>query len=444
MTPRIGTPEEFHELREWLDKVGLPDEREQPDHPLVRFFSRSQPRPRSELGQPLLEDLGLAVPADTEGWIRPSVDLYRMAGLYLVSDSFASIQAGMAPFDAVFPPSAFGTRLFMRSLPKEPAPTALDLCAGAAPAALILARAGAREVTATDLSHRAAHFATFNARLNGLPRIESLQGDTFEAVRGRKFHLIAAQPPFIPDFGQKYMFLNSGEIGHTIPQRILSELPEYLEPGGSFHAVLSLFEDASATVSGRIRGWLGEAGDRFDIFVFERLRRNARDAFSMEQGEKEETAAAWQEVCERRGLTDSVLSVIVLQRHASTRPAITASRHVDAPDWERIRDYIALHQDTGIAARLREGKLADAPSLSVLSSSRHEDGREIETVELYTSHPFPDRRALPAELSGLLPLCDGTRSGAEVLAALPQRPEEALFWREVESLVREGFLELRG
>lgn len=431
-------------MREWLDQVGLPDERERPDEPLVRFFSRSEPRPRSELAQPLLEELGLAIPAETEGWIRPAVDLYQMAGLYLVSDSFSAIQAGRAPFDAVFPPAAFGTRLFLRSLPKEPSPSALDLCAGAAPAALVMARAGAREVTATDLSHRAAHFATFNAHLNGFPYIESLQGDTFEAVRGRRFHRIAAQPPFIPDFGQKYMFLNSGEIGHTIPERIVAELPEYLEPGGSFHAVISIFEDASATVTQRLRDWLGNAQEEFDVFVFERLRRNARDAFSEVLGEKPETAAAWREVCERRGLTDSVLSVIVLDRHASPRPAITASRHVDAPDWERIRDFIALHQDTGIAARLRAGKLADAPGLNVLSSSRYEDGREIETVEMYTSHPFPDRRTLPSELSGLLPLCDGTRSGAEVLAALPRRPEDSLFWRELESLVREGFLELRG
>lgn len=443
MTPRIGTPEEFRRLREWLDKVGLPDEREQPDHPLVRFFSREEPRRRSELGQPLLEDLGLAVAAEDDGWIRPAVSLYFLAGLYLVSDSFAAIQAGTAPFDAVFPPAAFGTRLFLRSLPKTPVATALDLCAGAAPAALIMARAGAREVTATDLSHRAAHFAIFNAHLNGFPHIESLQGDTFEAVRGRKFQRIAAQPPFIPDFGQKYMFLNSGEIGHTIPERIVSELPDYLEPGGTFHAVISIFEDSSATVTQRLRDWLGNAREEFDVFVFERLRRDARDAFSVEQGEKAATAAAWREVCERRGLTDSVLSVIVLERHASPRPAMTASRHVDAPDWAPIRDYIALHRDAGIAARLREGKLAEAPSLNVLSSSRYQDGREIETVELYTSHPFPDRRTLPAELSGLLPLCDGTRSGGEVLAALPHRPEDSLFWRELESLVREGYLVAR-
>ena len=73
----------------------------------------------------------------------------------------------------------------------------LDVCCGSGIQALAAAAAGASHVTASDISPRAVRFTRFNAALNAQPSVIALCGDGLDAVRGERFDVILANPPFV-------------------------------------------------------------------------------------------------------------------------------------------------------------------------------------------------------------------------------------------------------
>src|SRR5437868_1837073 len=75
----------------------------------------------------------------------------------------------------------------------------LDLCTGSGVIAVSLAREyPAAEVVATEVSPAAAALARRNAARNGVAeRVDIRDGDLFAPVRGERFDIIAANPPYI-------------------------------------------------------------------------------------------------------------------------------------------------------------------------------------------------------------------------------------------------------
>ncbi len=71
----------------------------------------------------------------------------------------------------------------------------LDLGTGSGILA-IAAAAHSGSVMATDLNPRAREFCMFNTALNGVTNVEFREGNAFEPVRGERFDLILANPPF--------------------------------------------------------------------------------------------------------------------------------------------------------------------------------------------------------------------------------------------------------
>ena len=86
----------------------------------------------------------------------------------------------------------------LERLPAAPAaPAVADLGTGSGAIALALAHARpAARVCAVDLSAEALDVARDNGRRLGLP-VEWLQGDWWNAVAGRRFDLVASNPPYI-------------------------------------------------------------------------------------------------------------------------------------------------------------------------------------------------------------------------------------------------------
>ncbi|MPN60486.1 Release factor glutamine methyltransferase [bioreactor metagenome] len=119
----------------------------------------------------------------------------------------------------------------------------LDLCAGSGAIGLSIAKLhpGAR-VTLADVSEDAcAVIAENRARLN--IEAEILAGDLFEPVLGRKFDLIACNPPYVetaaladlqPEVRKEPMLaLDGGADGLSFYRRIAGAYREYLSPGGA-------------------------------------------------------------------------------------------------------------------------------------------------------------------------------------------------------------------
>jgi release factor glutamine methyltransferase len=137
--------------------------------------------------------------------------------------------------------------------PLTPGSHVLDLCSGSGVLAIAAARAGAAEVTAVDVSRRAALAVALNARLNGVS-VRALRGDLFEPVRGERFDLIVSNPPYIPSVDDALpsrgpgRALDAGVTGRAFLDRICASAHDHLAPGGAVLLIHSSFNSEQATL----------------------------------------------------------------------------------------------------------------------------------------------------------------------------------------------------
>jgi release factor glutamine methyltransferase len=130
----------------------------------------------------------------------------------------------------------------------------LDLCTGSGAVAISAALAGARSVTAVDVTRRAAWTVRLNARLNGA-RVDARVGDLWEAVRGERFDVITANPPYLPAADEDLpergarRHTDGGRSGRALLDRIIAGAPAHLEPGGALLVVHSSVNGEEATLA---------------------------------------------------------------------------------------------------------------------------------------------------------------------------------------------------
>ncbi len=141
----------------------------------------------------------------------------------------------------------------------------LDWGTGSGAVALALADEGpGLRVTAVDRSPEALERARANGvRCAGAP-VEWLLSDGFAAVAGRRFDVIAANPPYLSpaDLAEAPAELGfepegalvSGPTGLEAVERIVREAPDHLEPGGW------VLIEVGDTQAGAAEALLGEAG----------------------------------------------------------------------------------------------------------------------------------------------------------------------------------------
>jgi release factor glutamine methyltransferase len=118
----------------------------------------------------------------------------------------------------------------------RPGARVLDVCTGSGVVGVSAALAGG-DVTSLDVSRRALACAWLNARLNGT-RLRVRRGDLLAPVAGERFHVIAANPPYVPaerdtlpSAGAARAW-DAGRDGRAILDRLLAEAPPLLAPGG--------------------------------------------------------------------------------------------------------------------------------------------------------------------------------------------------------------------
>ncbi|MCC6833133.1 MAG: peptide chain release factor N(5)-glutamine methyltransferase [Thermoleophilia bacterium] len=111
-------------------------------------------------------------------------------------------------------------------------------------------------VTAVDVSPAAVAVAASNATANGLT-VETLRGDGFAAVAGRRFGLIVANPPYRsdaeleaaePELGfEPRGALAAGPAGDECIARLAAEAPAHLEAGGWLLCEIGMAQAGRAT-----------------------------------------------------------------------------------------------------------------------------------------------------------------------------------------------------
>ena len=118
----------------------------------------------------------------------------------------------------------------------------LDLCTGSGAIAISLAKNKKLKITATDISQEALRYARENTSLNEAD-IEILEGNLFEPVFGRKFHLICSNPPYVKNSeaagmgpevlkNEPHLALFAGDDGLDVMKLIAAQGKDFLYPGG--------------------------------------------------------------------------------------------------------------------------------------------------------------------------------------------------------------------
>src|SRR5262249_22248333 len=117
-----------------------------------------------------IEALGLLLHDDAAGQYHSPISLYPVGGRYFISDRWRHAHGSPLQIAADYVcPALHGlTHRFLELVPQDPCERLLDLCCGTGIAGLQAASLYARQVWAADITPRAALFAEFNRRLNGI------------------------------------------------------------------------------------------------------------------------------------------------------------------------------------------------------------------------------------------------------------------------------------
>ena len=179
--------------------------------------------------------------------------------------------------------------------PRTPVRTALDLGCGCGIQTLYLLR-HAEHVVATDISARALAFTAFNAALAGVSvtgsdsapgaaseadvkpgpasgsgSLELLRGSLLEPVAGRRFDLIASNPPFVltpPAVREAGLpLMEYRDAGGPILPGLVAGLAEHLEPGASAVMLGNWQHRGAGSWRDAVAAWLPEG---LDAWVIER------------------------------------------------------------------------------------------------------------------------------------------------------------------------------
>jgi len=384
------------------------------------------------------------------------VALYPIRDLFIASDRWSNTDhTPRAMFaDIVYPALTKSAKQFLNYTSFEPCDDFLELCAGTAPAALLAART-AKNVWATDIAERSLDFARFNAALNGIHNVTFALGDLFQPVEGRVFDRIAAHPPYVPVLKPAEIFYGGGEVGEEITKRIIAELPAKLKPGGRLYCRTLGTERPKQSFEKRIREWLGEKEQAFDVGLFVLQNLEARQ-FALEEtlnrnGGREEFAQ-WERLFAKNVVRELVIGVVVVQRLSGQRPAFTLRRTIGgetsvltlnwAMNWE------AEMQTEGAEERLFRARLVATPGSEIIVRHVLRDGEITpESFTLSIEAPFATSCKVQPWMALLLPRCDGKTSVADLFEVakqngwiVPETPAQE-FCRLLATLISGGFLQ---
>ena len=251
--------------------------------------------------------VGLVGEPDGAGYVRALVDLRPHEAVddagevrWWVASDLGELVTGraLAP-DHVL--GVGGAGLTLAGLtPRTPVRTALDLGCGCGIQTLYLLR-HAEHVVATDISVRALAFTAFNAALagvsvtgapgtlsaldvapgsgaasapdtaSGVGRLELLHGSLLEPVAGRRFDLIASNPPFVltpPAVREAGLpLMEYRDAGGPILPALVAGLGEHLEPGASAVMLGNWEHRGAGSWRDAVAAWLPEG---LDAWILER------------------------------------------------------------------------------------------------------------------------------------------------------------------------------
>jgi SAM-dependent methyltransferase len=303
-----------------------------PMEALVRLFHDGLSASAADLPadtMSMLDRLGLIAPdAERPGSVYATVAILRVAGELLVCDRGGAPGGAHEPprRDLVYPPIFANTRQYLESLPTTPCEAMLEIGTGSGIAAIMGAR-HARHVWATDITARAVDYAALSCRLAGVDNVTVLEGDLYSPVEGLTFDRIAIHPPWMPARLSAFAFGDGGEDGESIIRGAIEGLPRFLRPGGRFYATMLASDREGEKFEQRVRRWLGNPADSFDIALAERVHESS-DGFlaqNLARGSiRESDVPLWVALWKATRTEAMVYGHLTIERHEGAREPLTS------------------------------------------------------------------------------------------------------------------------
>ncbi|WP_172119183.1 DUF7059 domain-containing protein [Actinomyces faecalis] len=365
-----------------------------------------------------------------------------------------------------------GAGLTLASLtPRRPVRTALDLGCGCGIQTLYLLQ-HCEHVVATDVSARALAFTAFNAALCGADpqQLELVEGSFLEPVAGRRFDLIATNPPFVltplavREAGLPLMEYR--DAGRPVLPELVPALGEHLEVGGSVvmlgnwehHRFQDWRERVSAWLPADVDAWVIERETQDPVEYATMWLRDGGAVPERDLTGFEAALEAWIADFEEREVEEIGFGYLVLHRpdpehDGAPRQPWRVLEEVGTQPAGPLAEHLARSVEvrSGLAAMDDEQVALLHPVLAPdVTEERHLRPGEAEPTLILLRQGGGFARTIQADtaLAALAGVADGELSVAQVadaVAALLQVDAQALRAEMVQAtrrLAADGFVEL--
>jgi methylase of polypeptide subunit release factors len=425
---------------------------------LLRWFWLGYPQSTGEIAGlvpdqllTLLLESGLLVAKD-DGYVAHAM-LLPVDGFLVASDHPVAIERQES--ELVLwpnPTSKFLTRFSVRRHSRA----TLDLGTGSG----ILSLGAAKYsdiVIATDLNERAATFARFNARLNGVENIEVLVGDCFAPVADRTFDLILSNPPFFITPQTGYMFCENEMELDGLCRRLVKEAPAHLNEGGYMQMLCEWAQLSGQPWEDRVAEWLQGTG--CDAWVMKGLTQDPAEyaqhrirEVSQDPSGDAELFAGYMNYYRQRGV-EAIHDGLIVMRRREGDNWIRIEEVPKTPTGDlgdlilstfAAHDLIRANEEDDKLLAIRP-KLAPAVRLEQICLQGEGRWRaESLTLRLITGFPF--HMTVQPLVAEFLATCDGSRTAEQAIqdfavtagAPLDQVRRECI--QMIRKLIERGFM----
>lgn len=233
----------------------------------------------------------------------------------------------------------------------------------------------ARHVTATDVSARALALARATFRLNRI-EVETLEGEWFDPVAGRRFDQVVCNPPFVVGPPRsEFVYRDSGLSGDGASARVVGGVPALLNEGGTGQVLASWLHRDGQDWQERVTSWLPDGVDAWFVqrdvadpalYVGTWLRDAGYDPRSREGRDK---AAEWLDWFEDNDVEGVGFGFVTLRSSGNARGEVVCEdlRHAfddplgpESDAWLHRLDWLREHES---ADQLLDARLVTAPAM---------------------------------------------------------------------------------
>jgi hypothetical protein len=345
---------------------------------------------------------------------------------YLILSDHAVLRTGTLKSDTILWPNPSTLLCYHLSI-QAPVGRTLDLGAGNGLLGLAAA-AHSDHVVATDLNSRAREFCLFNAALNGAGNLEFREGNAFEPVKGERFDLILANPPFFVTPSVRRVFSDNSMELDGFCRTLIRQAPEHLNEKGYCQMLVEWVQVQGQTWQDRLKEWLEDLG--CDAWVLVSYMRSAADyAMIRVQEDRDEIydpvaqtalTSEWQTYFESNQVEAVYGGIIVLRKREGrnwlrmeelrakpVRPFGEFLRHA----FEN-RDALERHATD-------EQLLATCPALPASARLQKQyaispEGWKLTSVDLQLGEGLPYSLALQPQVADFVALFDGKKTLEEI------------------------------